>query len=110
MTRILDVQAPELTIVFGRTKRRVDELSKGLEARGYNAAGIHGDLTQQRRMNILKKFKEGRLDILVATDVAARDWTFPVLLTFITMIFPKTLKATFTVSDVPVVPVITAFP
>lgn len=72
MTRILDVQAPELTIVFGRTKRRVDELSKGLEARGYNAAGIHGDLTQQRRMNILKKFKEGRLDILVATDVAAR--------------------------------------
>ena len=72
MTRIMDVQAPELTIVFGRTKRRVDELSKGLEARGYNAAGIHGDLTQQRRMNILRKFKAGQLDILVATDVAAR--------------------------------------
>lgn len=72
MTRLLDVQAPELTIVFGRTKRRVDELSKGLEARGYNAAGIHGDLTQQRRMNILSKFKSGNLDILVATDVAAR--------------------------------------
>lgn len=72
MTRILDVQTPELTIVFGRTKRRVDELSKGLEARGYNAAGIHGDLSQQRRMNILKRFKEGKLDILVATDVAAR--------------------------------------
>src|SRR5699024_8652229 len=50
MTRLIDVQAPELTIVFGRTKRRVDELSRGLEARGYNAAGIHGDLTQQRRM------------------------------------------------------------
>lgn len=72
MTRLLDVQAPELTIVFGRTKRRVDELSKGLEARGYNAAGIHGDLTQQRRMSILNKFKSGGLDILVATDVAAR--------------------------------------
>ena len=72
MTRIMDVQAPELTIVFGRTKRRVDELSRGLEARGYNAAGIHGDLTQQRRMNILRKFKAGQLDILVATDVAAR--------------------------------------
>lgn len=72
MTRIFDVQAPELTIIFGRTKRRVDELSKGLEARGYNAAGIHGDLTQQRRMSILKKFKSGKLDILVATDVAAR--------------------------------------
>ncbi|EJF01976.1 DEAD/DEAH box helicase [Liquorilactobacillus mali] len=72
MTRIFDVQAPELTIVFGRTKRRVDELSKGLEARGYNAKGIHGDLSQQRRMSILKQFKAGKLDILVATDVAAR--------------------------------------
>lgn len=72
MTRIFDVQAPDLTIIFGRTKRRVDELSKGLEARGYNAAGIHGDLTQQRRMAIMNKFKAGKLDILVATDVAAR--------------------------------------
>ncbi|MDN2453883.1 DEAD/DEAH box helicase [Lactobacillus sp. UCMA15818] len=72
MTKIFDVQAPELTIVFGRTKRRVDELSKGLEARGYNAKGIHGDLSQQRRMSILKQFKAGKLDILVATDVAAR--------------------------------------
>ena len=72
MTRILDVQAPELTIVFGRTKRRVDELSRGLVARGYNAAGIHGDLSQQQRSAVLKKFRDGALDILVATDVAAR--------------------------------------
>ncbi len=72
MTRILDVQAPELTIVFGRTKRRVDELSRGLVARGYNAAGIHGDLSQQQRSAVLKKFRDGDLDILVATDVAAR--------------------------------------
>ncbi len=72
MTRLFDVQDPDLTIVFGRTKRRVDELSKGLEARGYNAAGIHGDLTQQRRSQILKQFRDGNLDILVATDVAAR--------------------------------------
>ncbi|MDR2465005.1 MAG: DEAD/DEAH box helicase [Streptococcaceae bacterium] len=72
MTRLLDVQKPELTIVFGRTKRRVDELSRGLEARGYRAEGIHGDLTQQKRMSTLKAFKNGELDILVATDVAAR--------------------------------------
>lgn len=72
MTRILDVQAPELTIVFGRTKRRVDELSRGLIVRGYNAAGIHGDLSQQQRSAVLKKFRDGDLDILVATDVAAR--------------------------------------
>lgn len=72
LTRILDVQSPELAIVFGRTKRRVDELSHGLLARGYNAAGIHGDLSQQQRSAVLKKFREGELDILVATDVAAR--------------------------------------
>lgn len=72
MTRLIDVQDPDLTIVFGRTKRRVDELSRGLVARGYNAAGIHGDLTQDRRSKIMKKFKNGDLDILVATDVAAR--------------------------------------
>lgn len=72
MTRLLDVQKPELTIVFGRTKRRVDELSRGLEARGYKAEGIHGDLTQQKRMSVLRAFKNGTLDVLVATDVAAR--------------------------------------
>ncbi|KAF1299514.1 ATP-dependent RNA helicase [Enterococcus sp. JM4C] len=72
MTRLLDVQTPELTIVFGRTKRRVDELARGLEARGYRAEGIHGDLSQQKRMSVLRSFKSGHLDILVATDVAAR--------------------------------------
>lgn len=72
MTRLIDVQDPGLTIVFTRTKRRVDELSHGLIARGYNAAGIHGDLTQERRTKIMNRFKAGKLDILVATDVAAR--------------------------------------
>ncbi|GAY74184.1 DEAD/DEAH box helicase [Lentilactobacillus kosonis] len=72
MTRFFDVQAPEVTIVFGRTKRRVDEVSKGLEARGYKAAGLHGDLTQSRRTQIMNEFKQGKIDILVATDVAAR--------------------------------------
>ncbi|WP_457801586.1 DEAD/DEAH box helicase [Limosilactobacillus reuteri] len=72
MTRLIDVQDPDLTIVFGRTKRRVDELSRGLIARGYNAAGIHGDLTQDKRSKIMWKFKNNELDILVATDVAAR--------------------------------------
>lgn len=72
MTRLLDVQSPELTIVFGRTKRRVDELARGLEARGYRAEGIHGDLSQQKRMSVLRSFKSGHLDILVATDVVAR--------------------------------------
>ncbi|HLQ40583.1 MAG TPA: DEAD/DEAH box helicase [Tetragenococcus sp.] len=72
MTRLFDVQLPELTLIFGRTKRRVDELAHGLEARGYKAEGIHGDLSQQKRMSVLRSFKNGELDILVATDVAAR--------------------------------------
>lgn len=72
LTRILDVQQPKLAIMFGRTKRRVDELTRGLELRGFNAAGIHGDLTQQKRTQVLKQFKHGEIQILVATDVAAR--------------------------------------
>lgn len=72
LSRLLDVQAPELAIVFGRTKRRVDELSRALDMRGYVAEGIHGDLTQAKRMSVLRKFKEGKIDVLVATDVAAR--------------------------------------
>ena len=72
MTRLFDVQDPEVTIVFGRTKRRVDEVAKGLEMRGYKAAGLHGDLTQSRRTQIMREFKQGKIDILVATDVAAR--------------------------------------
>ncbi|MGN1401921.1 MAG: DEAD/DEAH box helicase [Bacillus sp. (in: firmicutes)] len=72
LTRLLDIQTPELAIVFGRTKRRVDELSTALNLRGYTAEGIHGDLSQAKRLSVLKKFKEGSIDVLVATDVAAR--------------------------------------
>src|SRR5699024_11520830 len=55
-----------------RTKKRVDEIAEGLQARGFRAEGGHGDLTQGKRMAALKKFKNGRIDVLVATDVAAR--------------------------------------
>jgi Helicase conserved C-terminal domain./DEAD/DEAH box helicase. len=72
LTRLLDFQSPELAIVFGRTKRRVDELAEALSIRGYTAEGIHGDLSQAKRLSVLKKFKEGNIDVLVATDVAAR--------------------------------------
>ncbi|WEV45653.1 DEAD/DEAH box helicase [Streptococcaceae bacterium ESL0687] len=72
LTRLLDVERPELAIIFGRTKRRVDELTRGLKLLGYRAEGIHGDLAQQKRMSVLRDFKNDNLDILVATDVAAR--------------------------------------
>ena len=48
MTRLMDVEQPELAIVFGRTKRRVDELTRGLKIRGFRAEGIHGDLDQKQ--------------------------------------------------------------
>ncbi|MGT2755152.1 DEAD/DEAH box helicase [Streptococcus ovis] len=72
MTRLMDVDQPELSIVFGRTKRRVDELTRGLKIRGFRAEGIHGDLDQNKRLRVLRDFKSGNLDVLVATDVAAR--------------------------------------
>ena len=72
MTRLMDVEQPELAIVFGRTKRRVDELIRGLKIRGFRAEGIHGDLDQNKRLRVLRDFKNGNLDVLVATDVAAR--------------------------------------
>ncbi|EKU16692.1 DEAD/DEAH box helicase [Streptococcus intermedius] len=72
MTRLMDVEQPDLSIVFGRTKRRVDELTRGLKLRGFRAEGIHGDLDQGKRLRVLRDFKNGNLDVLVATDVAAR--------------------------------------
>ena len=72
LSRLLNVQKPELAIVFGRTKRRVDELSHALSIRGYIAEGIHGDLSQAKRLSVLRQFKENKIDVLVATDVAAR--------------------------------------
>lgn len=68
----LDINDPDLAIVFARTKKRVDEVAEGLQVRGFRAEGIHGDLTQGKRMSVLNKFKHGRVDVLVATDVAAR--------------------------------------
>ncbi|MDU4962208.1 MAG: DEAD/DEAH box helicase [Sporomusaceae bacterium] len=72
LCRLLDIQSPELAIVFGRTKRRVDELAEALKKRGYAAEGIHGDLTQAKRDSVIRQFRDGSTDILVATDVAAR--------------------------------------
>ncbi|MDS1030145.1 DEAD/DEAH box helicase [Bacillota bacterium LX-D] len=72
LCRLIDIQSPELTIIFGRTKRRVDEIYEALNIRGYSAEGLHGDLTQAKRNSVLRHFKEGITEILVATDVAAR--------------------------------------
>ncbi|AIQ52031.1 DEAD/DEAH box helicase [Paenibacillus sp. FSL R7-0331] len=72
LSRLIDMESPELAIVFGRTKRRVDELAEGLQKRGYSADGLHGDLSQNQRDAVMRKFRDGSIDVLVATDVAAR--------------------------------------
>jgi ATP-dependent RNA helicase DeaD len=72
LCRLLDTQSPEMAIVFARTKKRVDELAEGLAKRGYSAEGIHSDLSQARRDTVMRQFRDGTIDILVATDVAAR--------------------------------------
>ena len=72
LCHLLDIELPELAIVFGRTKRRVDELTEALLVRGYEVEGIHGDMRQERRDKVIRRFKNKTIDILVATDVAAR--------------------------------------
>jgi ATP-dependent RNA helicase DeaD len=72
LCRLLDMQSPDLAIVFGRTKKRVDELQETLAKRGYSVGGLHGDLDQQRRESVMRQFRDGSVQVLVATDVAAR--------------------------------------
>jgi len=72
LTRILEVEPFEAMIVFARTKLSCAELAERLEARGFAAAPIHGDMQQAAREKTIARLRDGQLDILVATDVAAR--------------------------------------
>ena len=71
-TRLIDMHNPELCLIFCNTKKRVDEVVESLQGRGYFAEGLHGDLKQTQRDAVMKKFRNRTLEILVATDVAAR--------------------------------------
>ena len=72
LCRLLDLDNPSSAIIFCRTKRGVDELVQELQSKGYMVEGMHGDMTQAHRLTTLNKFKEGTLNLLIATDVAAR--------------------------------------
>ena len=72
LSRIIDVYDPKLAMVFCNTKKRVDDLVEMLQGRGYFAEGLHGDLKQAQRDKVMQKFRNGTIEILVATDVAAR--------------------------------------
>ena len=72
LTRILEVETFDGMIVFARTKQATDELAEKLSARGFSAAALNGDVPQALRERIVQRFKDAQIDILVATDVAAR--------------------------------------
>jgi superfamily II DNA/RNA helicase len=72
ISRILQAENSGLTIVFTRTKRAAQRLAEDLEERGFDASPLHGDMQQVSREKALRRFREGKLKVLVATDVAAR--------------------------------------
>ena len=72
LARVLDMENDAPVIVFCRTRIEVDELTQTLGARGYGAEALHGGLSQEQRDRVLRRFREGDSDVLVATDVAAR--------------------------------------
>lgn len=71
-SRLLDYYSIQRTLIFCNTKRMVDELSETLKGKGYAAEGLHGDLSQNQRDTVMNRFRSGNLQILIATDVAAR--------------------------------------
>ena len=72
LTRVLEVERFEAMLIFVRTKLETTELAERLEARGFNVAALHGDVPQQQRERAIARLKAGQVDIVVATDVAAR--------------------------------------
>lgn len=72
LCRLIDSEDVEQGIVFCRTKKGVDQLTEALQERGYLVDGIHGDLSQMQRDKVMKSFRDGEIELLIATDVAAR--------------------------------------
>ncbi|HHT9109863.1 MAG TPA: DEAD/DEAH box helicase [Candidatus Brocadiaceae bacterium] len=72
LSRLMDIYNLKSSLVFCNTKRRVDKLVEDMQTRGYLADGLHGDLKQMQRDNVMSKFRKGTIEMLVATDVAAR--------------------------------------
>lgn len=72
LSRLIDINNIKLGLVFCNTKKRVDELVEQLQSRGYSSDALHGDMRQGQRENVMKRFRAGNIELLVATDVAAR--------------------------------------
>ena len=72
LIRLYDYKNPDKSIIFCRTKKEVDRLSTFLVSQGFSAKGLHGDMEQRQREEAINAFKKGKLEVLIATDVAAR--------------------------------------
>ena len=72
LSRLMDVFQPRPAMIFCNTKKQVDELASAMQQRGYVAEGLHGDMKQAARDHVMNTFRSGSVDILIATDVAAR--------------------------------------
>jgi ATP-dependent RNA helicase DeaD len=93
LTRILDAETPEMTMIFCRTKVGVDELGEALLARGFEVETLHGDLSQAQRDRVMRRFRSGQADILIATDVAARGLDIPEVTHVINFDVPESAEA-----------------
>ena len=106
MTRVLEVENYDGIIVFVRTKKETEEVADKLKARGFAAAAINGDIPQQLRERTVDALRDGRIDILVATDVAARGLDVERISLVVNYDIPTTPSPTCTASVVPAVQVV----
>ncbi len=93
LTRILDAETPQSAMIFCRTKAGVDELGEALMARGYAVETIHGDLSQAQRDRVMRRFRSGQAEILIATEVAARGLDIPDVSHVINYDIPESAEA-----------------
>jgi ATP-dependent RNA helicase DeaD len=93
LTRILDAETPQSAMIFCRTKVGVDELGEALMARGHAVETLHGDLSQAQRDRVMRRFRSGQADVLIATDVAARGLDIPDVSHVINYDIPESAEA-----------------
>jgi ATP-dependent RNA helicase DeaD len=92
LARILDIATPKSALVFCRTRLEVDDVTAGLNSRGYRAEAIHGGMSQVQRDRVMQAFRSGQTQLLVATDVAARGLDIPSVSHVINYDLPSSLE------------------
>ncbi|WHZ24496.1 MAG: DEAD-box ATP-dependent RNA helicase DeaD [Nitrospira sp.] len=92
LARVLDIAAPKSALVFCRTRLEVDEVTGALNGRGYRAEAIHGGMSQIQRDRVMQAFRTGQIELLVATDVAARGLDIPSVSHVINYDLPSSLE------------------